>query len=121
MLNYYIVPFIAQQHAIPMFELVRKTILESYAKIYNKGIIHFFLNYHSAENQLKRAFTGQTFVAIQRDRLIGTANVCNGYFNALFVDPKLQSKGTGRALLNILAVAIEYGEEIPYYKMILKL
>lgn len=79
--------------------LVDRTIDVSYAGIYPPAVIRFFKEYHRQECILADAQMGHTLVIEEDGVLLATGTLLGTNVRRMFVDPDVQGRGLGFALL----------------------
>lgn len=84
--------------SVQIYNLVKKTIKEIYPHFYPKGAVIFFLNHHSLKNIQKDITSGNVYVLIDENKIIGTITVIENEINRFFVLPTFQHKGFGTKL-----------------------
>jgi len=90
--------------------LVDLTIETSYAGIYPREAIDFFLAYHTAGHILEDADLGCTFVLAPGGRIVGTGTLLGTTIKRVFVHPSHQRRGYGSLLMHALeGEALERG------------
>lgn len=92
------------QHADlgPLQRLICETIDFSYASVYPPRGVAFFKDFHDERNILERCRAGMTLVAEDDGELIATGSLVNDEILAVFVHPKSQRSGYGKALMSVL-------------------
>ena len=79
--------------------ITHETIKEIYPHYYPKGAVEFFLKHHCDEAIMCDIAGGRCFLAAdENDAVTGTVNVSENEIDRLFVLPKYQGMGCGRAL-----------------------
>jgi GNAT superfamily N-acetyltransferase len=98
------------QDLLALTRLIHDTIDISYTEVYPPRAVTFFKSFHSEEKILDRCQSGAVFVMEENGVLVGTGSLVDGAIFAVFVDPRLQKGGRGKALMNALEnAAIEAG------------
>ena len=82
--------------------LVDRTIDVSYAGVYPPAVITFFKEYHCRECILADAQAGHTLVIEEDGALLATGTLLGTNVRRMFVDPAMQGRGLGFALLTSL-------------------
>ena len=78
-------------------ELIYNTIDICYSADYPKEAIQYFKQYHCDKNILKGAAKGWTIVLEKNNRIIGTGTIIDDHIMRVFVNPKFQKRGFGKA------------------------
>lgn len=89
-------------------ELVRSTILEVYPRYYPAGAVEYFLSHHNNRAIAEDISAGRVFVA-EGEELFGTVTVKENEICRLFVLPRYQRNGIGRALMDLAEERIAAG------------
>ncbi len=82
-----------------IFLITQNTIKEIYPRYYAKGAVDFFMSHHSKEHILTDIHEGMVWIYINENQIIGTVTIKVNAINRLFVLPKYQGKGYGKALM----------------------
>ncbi len=82
--------------------LVNATIEASYAPVYPREAIDFFLACHTPEQVLEDADRGCTFVLAPGGRIVGTGTLLGSTIKRVFVHPSHQRRGYGALLMHAL-------------------
>jgi len=82
--------------------LVTETIETSYAPVYPREAIDYFLEYHTVEQILLDAGRGCTFVLAPGGRIAGTGTLLGTTIKRVFVHPSRQRRGYGALLMHAL-------------------
>ncbi len=82
--------------------LVVETIETSYAPVYPREAIDYFLEYHTEEQILEDADRGCTFVLAPGGRIVGTGTLLGTTIKRVFVHPSRQRRGYGALLMHAL-------------------
>src|ERR1700687_1192610 len=92
------------QEAAPgqLVRLISETIGISYAEVYPPRAVQFFKDFHSEKNIVDRSKTGTTLVVEEDGELVATGSLVDGEILAMFVHPRLQKGGRGKALMKAL-------------------
>ena len=86
----------------PLRALIEETIHESYGAIYPPRAVQFFKSFHSEEKILERARSGTVLVIEEDDQLTATGSIVDHEIFAVFVRPRSQNGGRGKALMQAL-------------------
>jgi GNAT superfamily N-acetyltransferase len=98
--------------------LIQRNLLEINSKDYPPEVIAYLVDCFSPEKILENTKTQKIYVAIDKDKLIGTGGLANfgsperpSYYGvAIFVAPEYHRQGIGKQLMNAVeAKAIELG------------
>lgn len=76
------------------------TIREIYPKYYPKGAVDFFSKHHSEDKIAADIKNGKVYILTDEGQQVGTVTVEDNHINRLFVLPKYQGRGYGRALMD---------------------
>jgi N-acetylglutamate synthase-like GNAT family acetyltransferase len=82
--------------------LISETIAISYAEVYPPRAVQFLKNFHSEKRIADRSKTGTTLVVEEDGELVATGSLVHGEILAVFVHPRLQKGGRGKALMKAL-------------------
>jgi len=85
-----------------LVRLISETIGISYAEIYPPRAVQFFKDFHSENKIADRSKTGTTLVVEEDGELAATGSLVDGEILAVFVHPRLQRGGRGKALMKAL-------------------
>lgn len=89
-------------------QLIHRTMDVCYTRVYPPRAVEFFKAFHSREGILERSREGVILVAEQDGNAIGTGAVIENEICGVFVEPRMQGHGYGRAImreLETLAIA----------------
>ncbi|MCG8695352.1 MAG: GNAT family N-acetyltransferase [Minwuiales bacterium] len=86
----------------PLQRLIHDTIDISYAEVYPPRAVEFFKEFHAEDKILARSRAGTILVVEEDGELVGTGSIVDGEIFAVFVHPKCQSGGRGKALMQRL-------------------
>ncbi|MGI9436676.1 MAG: GNAT family N-acetyltransferase [Geminicoccaceae bacterium] len=91
----------------PIKRLILDTIDLSYARDYPPRAVAFFKTFHAEQEILARSQAGSVLVIAEHDgeengELIGTGSLVQGEILAVFVHPRHQRGGHGKALMHAL-------------------
>ena len=86
----------------PLVRLISETIGISYAEVYPPRAVQFFKDFHSEKKIADRRKTGTTLVIEEDGELVATGSLVGGEILAVFVHPRLQKGGRGKALMKAL-------------------
>lgn len=97
-------------HAV--LRLIHDTIDISYAKAYPPRAVRFFKEFHSEEKLLARHHAGTILLIEQDGEPVATGALVDDEIFAVFVHPRFQNRGYGRAMMRELeARAVHQGCE----------
>jgi N-acetylglutamate synthase-like GNAT family acetyltransferase len=82
--------------------LISETIEISYAEVYPPRAVQFFKDFHSKRKVADRSKIGTTLVVEEDGKLVATGSLVGGEILAVFVHPRLQKGGRGKALMRAL-------------------
>jgi GNAT superfamily N-acetyltransferase len=85
-----------------LVRLISETIGISYAEVYPPRAVQFFKDFHSEKKIADRGKTGTTLVVEEDGELVATGSLVDGEILAVFVHPRLQKGGRGKALMKAL-------------------
>jgi len=85
-----------------LVRLISETIGISYAEVYPPRAVQFFNDFHSEKKIADRSKTGTTLVVEEDGELVATGSLVDDEILAVFVHPRLQRGGRGKALMNAL-------------------
>src|ERR1700724_3795584 len=85
-----------------LVRLISETIGISYAEVYPPRAVQFFKDFHSEKKIAHRGKTGTTLVVEKDGELVATGSLVDGEILAVFVHPRLQKGGRGKALMKAL-------------------
>jgi GNAT superfamily N-acetyltransferase len=80
-------------------DLVERTVRTSFRGVYSPRAIEFFVRYHCLEDITADARTGVAMVAILDGEVVGTAALRGAKLRRVFVEPALQGRGIGTAMV----------------------
>ena len=86
--------------------ITHETIKTIYPRYYPTGAVDFFLAHHSAENIETDIASGNIFLAMAGNEAVGTVTIKDIEICRLFVLPRHQGKGYGKALLEFAEKAV---------------
>ncbi|MBN2308648.1 MAG: GNAT family N-acetyltransferase [Candidatus Hydrogenedentes bacterium] len=82
--------------------LIRRTIDARYTGVYPPRAVDFFKQFHAADKIRERSARGTILVVEQAGALVGTGALVDNEIYGLFVEPEVQGKGVGGALMREL-------------------
>src|SRR5438105_12753007 len=85
-----------------LVRLISETIEISYGEVYPPRAVQFFKDFHSEDKIADRSRTGTTLVIEEDGELVATGSLVAGEILAVFVHPRLQQGGRGKALMKAL-------------------
>ena len=86
----------------PLRRLIHETIDISYGGTYPPRAVAFFKDFHSEERILARSRSGTTLVAEEAGEAIATGSLVDDEILAVFVHPRFQQGGCGKAPMRLL-------------------
>ena len=78
--------------------MIQTTVKQSYADLFPKKLIVFFVKKYTVETMKIRMNRGPFWIAIENEKIIGCIALVNNEMRTFFVHPKYQKKGVGSAL-----------------------
>ena len=81
-------------------QITQETIRAVYPRYYPAGAVDFFCRHHSDESIRADIASGKVYLLFDEGKAAGTVTVSGNGINRLFVLPKCQHRGYGRALLD---------------------
>ena len=85
-----------------LVRLISETIGISYAEVYPPRAVQFFKDFHSEKKIADRSKAGTTLVVEEDGELVATGSLVDAEILAVFVHPRLQKGGRGKALMKAL-------------------
>ena len=85
-----------------LVRLISETIGISYAGVYPPRAVQSIKDFHSEKKIADRSKTGTTLVVEEDGELVATGSLVHGEILGLFVHPRLQKGGRGKALMKAL-------------------
>jgi N-acetylglutamate synthase-like GNAT family acetyltransferase len=82
--------------------LIHRTIDVCYTNVYPPRAVEFFKSFHSRDGILDRSKKGVILVAEHNEHVIGTGALVENEIYGVFVEPKMQGHGHGRAIMHEL-------------------
>jgi GNAT superfamily N-acetyltransferase len=82
--------------------LIHATMETCYPAAYCPEALAHFNEHHTPALIRERARTGRTIVLDASGRLVGTGSIISEHIEAVFVDPALQGRGFGKAIMGHL-------------------
>jgi len=83
-------------------QLIHRTIDVCYTPVYPPRAVAFFKDFHSRDRILERSKKGVILVAEQNGQAIGTGAIVGNEIYGVFVDPNMQGRGHGKAIMHEL-------------------
>jgi len=80
-------------------DLIRKCLREVNSKDYSKKVIDFMTSHFSHKTIIANSEKRQIFVAVEKEKIIGTASIHDDVILTVFVNPKIQGEGIGKKLM----------------------
>jgi RimJ/RimL family protein N-acetyltransferase len=85
-----------------LLRLIHDTIDASYSPVYPARAIRFFKDFHSEANILERHQTGEILILEKEGKPIGTGSLVGADILGVFVHPRYQHRGYGKAIMKEL-------------------
>jgi putative acetyltransferase len=82
--------------------LIFDTIDASYSRVYPPRSVQFFKEFHAEHRIIERSRTGTILVLEENGQLVATGSIVDSEILAVFVHPKFQHGGRGKALMREL-------------------
>ena len=82
--------------------LIYDTIDASYSQVYPPRAVQFFKEFHAEHRIIERSRTGTILVLEENGQLVATGSIVDSEILAVFVHPKFQHGGRGKALMREL-------------------
>ena len=95
-------PFNSKRHLTSVKNLIYQSIDQCYPEFYNEKVVAYFKEYHSEENISERAEKGFTIVMYNYMTMVATGTLIGNYISSVYVLPKFQKKGMGKAIVIVL-------------------
>jgi len=89
-----------------VYNVIHKTIEETYPKYYPRSAVDFFHNHHSKEN-MEKLLPNETTLILWDKKIIGTGSLSGNELKRFFILPEYQGKGFGKLLLRELEKNID--------------
>ena len=83
----------------PLARLIHDTIEESYGEVYPPRAVAFFKGFHSEQRILERSREGHILVVEEAGGLTATGSIVEAEIFGVFVSPRAQHGGRGKALM----------------------
>ena len=80
--------------------LVRKTLRDVNSLHYSDSVIKSMSEYYSPKGIVERSRGKTIFIAVEGEKIIGTANVDTNLIGAVFIHPDYMNKGIGSKLMD---------------------
>ena len=81
-------------------DIVYRTIEKIYSRYYPEGAVSFFLSHHNENNIMEDIKKQRVYILETSSECVGTVTIKGNGICRLFVLPRFQKKGYGRALLD---------------------
>ena len=82
--------------------LIYDTIDASYSQVYPPRAVQFFKEFHAEHRIIERSRTGTILVLEENGQLVATGSIVDSEILAVFVHPRYQHGGRGKALMQDL-------------------
>lgn len=83
-------------------QLIFDTIDASYSRVYPPRAVQFFKEFHAEHRIIERSRIGTTLVLKENGELVATGSIVESEILAVFVHPRFQQGGRGKALMQDL-------------------
>jgi N-acetylglutamate synthase-like GNAT family acetyltransferase len=80
--------------------LIRKCLVEVNSKDYPKNIMDGMVKHFTPSQIIKNSEERNVFVAVEDDKVLGTASIKDDVILTVFVNPNIHGKGIGSKLMN---------------------
>ena len=90
-----------------IYKIVQDTIKKIYPKYYITEIINMFSKFHNEQNISEDIENGNTYVLLEKNRIIGTGTIKGNHITRVYVLPDFQGKGFGTYIMKQLEAEIE--------------
>jgi N-acetylglutamate synthase-like GNAT family acetyltransferase len=80
--------------------IIRKCLKEVNSKYYPKKVIVYMCNFFSPSKLLEHSKNRTIFVAVENNKIVGTASLKESTILTVFVDPTIHKKGIGTKLMD---------------------
>jgi len=80
--------------------LIRKCLLEVNSKDYPKSVIEFMHNHFTPATLVQYSKERNVFVAVENEKILGTASLKEDDISTVFVNPNIHGKGIGSKLMD---------------------
>jgi GNAT superfamily N-acetyltransferase len=85
-----------------VLRLIHHTVDVSYAPVYPVRAIQFFKDFHAEAKILERHQNGETLILEKDGQVIGTGSLVDSDILGVFVHPRFQHQGYGKAIMKEL-------------------
>lgn len=89
-----------------VYDIVQKSIKETYPNYYPKEVVDFFSELHSKENILKDVKADLVGLLKDGDKFVGTGCYRDNHITRVYVLPECQGKGYGSYIMNCLEESV---------------
>lgn len=96
-----IVPF-HNRDASEVSSLIRQTLIKTNSDFYPEEVINFLYKEHSEEKIIEMSNTKDLFVVKKDGTVIGVGGLEDNYIETVFIHPKYQNQGIGKAIMEKL-------------------
>jgi N-acetylglutamate synthase-like GNAT family acetyltransferase len=79
--------------------IIKRCLREVNSKNYSKKIIDFMCDYFSCKEIIDSSTERKTYVALDKNKVLGTASLKHNEILAVFVNPKIHRRGVGKELM----------------------
>ncbi len=89
-----------KEDAKKVSNLIRRCLLEVNIKDYSKKIMDRMVKHFAPSQIIKNSKERIVFVAVENDKILGTASIKENIILTVFVNPNIHNKGIGSKLMN---------------------
>lgn len=89
-----------KEDAIKVSNIIRRCFREVNSKDYSKKVITNLCNFFTPSLLIKNLEDRTIFVAVENDKIIGTASLKENIVMTVFINPDIHSKGVGSKLMD---------------------
>jgi len=100
----------SELHFNGIFDVIHRTIEETYPKYYPRGAVDFFHNHHSQEKMRAQLPNEFTLILTQNGKVFGVGSLFENEIKRFFILPEYQGKGYGKMLLSELEKNVDCGK-----------
>ncbi|MCL2220572.1 MAG: GNAT family N-acetyltransferase [Chitinispirillia bacterium] len=98
------------EHFKDVFDVIHRTIEETYPRYYPRSAVDFFHEHHS-EEKMRAQMPGEVTLVLEADgKICGVGSVHGNEVKRFFILPEYQGRGYGRILLAELEKRVDYGK-----------
>lgn len=85
-----------------IYDIVSRTIQETYTKCYNEDVVNFFLKIHSIENIERDILNHSVYIIMSDSKAVGTGCAKNKEITRVYILPEYHGKGLGIGIMDLL-------------------